>query len=102
MAYYERYLFVTRHPQYHCMLQKMTERAILEGITCLGNIRAFPQYFSDDCIKSQTERMRLIYISQRNVLRRRIKLGLCLFKIHPKCYKTFEVLYFFFKNTLMK
>ena len=101
-ALYERYLFVKQYPQYHEMLQPIKEKMLNVGVAALRCIFDFPQDFPNDEYQKHVQRLKSIPFSCRDNLPFLYKFDLLVWKIHPRCYRMYRLLYKGFKSLLRK
>lgn len=92
-AYYERYSFVNRHPEYHSVLPQVKRTTICMGINLLRNMIVFPQYFTNEYFTTKAKQLSSISLTKKDRLRRSVKSELYVLKISPKCYQLMRWLY---------
>ena len=93
-AYYECYSFVNRYSEYHSVLPQVKFMTICLGISLLGNMINYSQYFSDDCFKAKANQMSSIPIFQGyHLLSFSVKIQLLVFKLNPKLYRILRLFY---------
>ena len=86
-AYFERYLFVSQHPEYHAALPFVKSETIKFTQQLLYHIIVFPQHFTKEYYKTKAEQLRAIPITREDNYRRRTKIEMKVLKISPKLYK---------------
>jgi len=93
-AYYERYYFVNRHPEYHNALPFVKFMTTSLGLNLLRNIVVYPQHFSKEYFHIKAKQMRTISLtSNDDIVQRSLRIDLYLLKINPKWYKFIRSLY---------
>lgn len=92
-AYYDRYIFTTQYSQYNSELQRLKNKALLEGVVCLRNMITFPQYFSDNDFELQAKRLKTISVSRKDALPFLFKLDLFILRMGSNNYKKYRSLY---------
>jgi len=93
-AYYERYLFVKRHPEYQSAMPFVKRKTIKNGLKSLHNIIKYPQYFDKEQFCVKVEQMRSIDFTREDNLPRGRKMDMYLLKISPKLFRFLRLLYF--------
>ena len=86
-ALYERYLWAKQYPQYHSALHIVKRKALVRGLVFLRGIIDYPQYSPATRYKEQTERLRKIPLSLRDIKLFIFQPDLLILKILPSCYK---------------
>jgi len=92
-AYYDRYLFVKQHPEYHSALPSVKYMTNCLGIHLLRNMIVNPQYFTNDYFYVKSEQLRSIPLTREDKLGRRLKIDFYILKISPGLYKMLRSLY---------
>ncbi|MCL2074275.1 MAG: glycosyltransferase [Marinilabiliaceae bacterium] len=86
-AYFERYMFVLQHPEYHAALPFVKYETIKFTLKLLRHIILSNNHFSDNYFKNKVEQLRTIPITRNDNLTRRLKLELKVLKISKRLYK---------------
>lgn len=92
-AWYERYIFVKNHPEYHSSMSTVEYMTVCLCIGLLRNMIVRSQYFTDEYFKVKTAQLRSISLTQKKKLRRGFKIDYYVLILAPKCYKFFRSLY---------
>ena len=96
-AYYERYIFVKQHPEYHSALPGIELYVLRLGILLLRNIIGLSQYFTVDTGKlfdTASKQLRAISLTRKEKLQRGFKIDFYVLKFAgTRCYKLFRRLY---------
>ena len=100
VATYDRYLFTKKNPQYHCMLQDMKERAMVEGVIALREMMVYPQHTPVGWLQAQSKQLKTIPLSRKDAISFGFQFDIFLVKIHPKLYQLVRKLYVYFMNLL--
>jgi len=92
-AYYERYPFVNRHPEYHSVLPKVKFMAFCLGMYLLRTMIACPTYFTNECFLLKAKQIRAIPVSSKDKLPRSISIEWHVLKTSPRLFKFLRLLY---------
>ncbi|MCL2074765.1 MAG: glycosyltransferase [Marinilabiliaceae bacterium] len=92
-AYFKRYKFVQKYPEYHCALPAVTKMTVTLGMNLIRNIIVFPQYFSKDYFLEKSKQMLSIPLTKNIKCNRNIIINFNLLKINTKLYKFLKIFY---------
>ena len=93
-AYYERYTFVMRYPEYHNALPHVKKTTKTMIMRLLRNMIVLPQYFNNEQFNVKAKQLCSIPFSQEDNLRRSDKIDLYLLRISPKLFRFLRTLFF--------
>ena len=88
MAYYDRYLFVKQHPQYHEALPNVKRRMLYRGLIFLRNLVDYPDILPDKAYSRQARLLKSVPLSYRDIPFL-LKIDFLILKIAPCWYKPF-------------
>lgn len=102
-AYFERYMFVNQHYEYHRALPeiKLMTRNLMIGL--IRNMVAYPRLFTKKQYITKVNQLRHIPLEKDDKIKRLLKFELQILYFSPLCYKFFRLFYiciFFVTNKL--
>ena len=94
-AYYERYSFVKKHPEYHSTMPTVKYTTMCLCIGLLRNMISCPQYFTGNCFMAKSKQLRSIPYNQEDKKRLRYDMRRDLFviRMNPLLYKILRTIY---------
>jgi len=97
-AYFERYSFVEKNPEYHDALPFVKNQVAVTGIRALTYLTIYPQYCDKEYFRAKSKQICAMTFCEKEKLPLRIKIRLELLKISPKLFMSVIL---FLKHTIM-
>ena len=92
-AWYERYIFVQKYPEYHSAIPHLKFWTLVLGMCLLRNLIVHQSYRKKDYFYTTAKQLRSFSLSSNDKLRGFIKIEFYLLKISPIIYKIFRWMY---------
>jgi len=96
-AYYERYCFMERHPEYHRCIILSKNKAFSRGIKLLRNSMMYPQYFPKDYSGLLLKQLHTIRFKRKDTIKKffspLMRIEISVFLISPALYKRVIIVY---------
>ena len=97
-AYYDRYLFVKQHPEYHSAMPTVKKYTIRYGLRLLHDMIKHQQHFNKEQFQIKVEQLCSINFSRKDNLPRGEKIDMYLLKISPNLFRLLRSLYYKISN----